>query len=62
MQGLSIILPAKNESAAIGATISGIRQHCPNAEVIVVNDGSTDSTATVAEAAGARHLPGPVRH
>lgn len=59
MQGLSIILPAKNESAAIGATISGIRQHCPNAEVIVVNDGSTDSTATVAEAAGARVVHHP---
>ncbi|MFI7867830.1 glycosyltransferase family 2 protein [Ectopseudomonas khazarica] len=59
MQGLSIILPAKNESAAIGATISGIRQHCPNAEVIVVSDGSTDSTATVAEAAGARVVHHP---
>ncbi|QFT20735.1 Undecaprenyl-phosphate mannosyltransferase [Pseudomonas sp. THAF187a] len=59
MQGLSIILPAKNESAAIGATVSGIRQHCPNAEVIVVNDGSTDSTATVAEAAGARVVHHP---
>jgi len=59
MQGLSIILPAKNESAAIGATVSGIRQHYPHAEVIVVNDGSTDSTATVAEAAGARVVHHP---
>ncbi|WP_417311584.1 glycosyltransferase family 2 protein [Ectopseudomonas khazarica] len=59
MQGLSIILPAKNESAAISATVSGIRQHYPNAEVIVVNDGSTDGTATVAEAAGARVVHHP---
>ncbi|WP_296277477.1 glycosyltransferase family 2 protein [Pseudomonas sp. UBA7530] len=59
MQGLSIILPAKNESAAIGATVSGIHQHCPHAEVIVVNDGSTDGTATVAEAAGARVVHHP---
>lgn len=56
---LSIILPAKNESAAIGATISSIRQHYPDAEVIVVNDGSTDSTAAVAEAAGAKVVHHP---
>lgn len=59
MQGLSIILPAKNESAAIGVTVSGIRQHYPDAEVIVVNDGSSDSTAEVAEAAGARVVHHP---
>src|SRR5690606_839443 len=51
---ISIVLPAKNESAAIGTTVSGICQHYPDAEVIVVIDGSTDHTAAVAEAAGAR--------
>lgn len=50
---LSIILPAKNEAAAIGITVAGICQNYPDAEVIVVNDGSTDNTADVAEAAGA---------
>lgn len=56
---ISIILPAKNEAAAIGATVTGIRQQYPDAEVIVVNDGSTDSTATVAEAAGAKVVHHP---
>ena len=56
---LSVVLPAKNQSAAINATVTGIRWHYPDAEVIVVNDGSTDSTAAVAEAAGARVLHHP---
>ncbi len=59
---ISIVLPAKNESAAIGATVASIRQHYPNTaavEVLVVNDGSTDNTAAVAQSAGARVLYHP---
>ncbi|HIQ45703.1 glycosyltransferase family 2 protein [Ectopseudomonas khazarica] len=56
---LSIVLPAKNEASAIGATVSGIRRFYPDAEVLVVNDGSTDNTAGVAEAAGARVVHHP---
>lgn len=56
---ISIILPAKNEAAAIGATVSSIRQHYPDAEVIVVNDGSTDSTAVIAQLAGAKVVHHP---
>ena len=50
---LSVILPAKNEAAAIGFTVEGIFKHHPGAEVIVVDDGSTDETAKIAAAAGA---------
>lgn len=56
---ISIILPAKNESAAIGATVAGIIALLPDAEVIVVNDGSTDNTLEVAETAGARVVTHP---
>ena len=51
---ISVVFPAKNESATIGTMVSRVRQHYPDVEVIVVNDGSTDNTAAVAEAAGAK--------
>lgn len=56
---ISIVLPAKNESAAIGQTLQKLRMQCANAEIIVVNDGSTDDTAAVAQAAGARVVHHP---
>ncbi|MDG9853620.1 glycosyltransferase family 2 protein [Pseudomonas nitroreducens] len=51
---VSVVLPAKNEAAAVGTTIRQIIALHPGVEVIVVNDGSTDETGAVAEAAGAR--------
>jgi len=56
---LSIVLPAKNEAAAIGMTLAKILAHLPDAEVLVVNDGSTDNTAQVAAAAGAKVVTHP---
>jgi glycosyltransferase involved in cell wall biosynthesis len=50
---ISIILPAYNEAATIGTVVSKIKMLYPNSEVIVVNDGSRDNTAEVAENAGA---------
>lgn len=57
---LSIIIPAYNESGAITATIEKIcALSLPRFEVIVVNDGSSDDTAAVAERAGAKVLSHP---
>ena len=50
---ISVVLPAKNEAAAVGVTVARIRKLLPQAEVLVVNDGSTDDTAAVAQADGA---------
>lgn len=56
---LSVVLPAKNEAAAVGETVSRIAQVCPDAEIIVVDDGSNDATRSVAESAGARVISHP---
>ena len=56
---VSVVLPAKNESGAIAATIKGIVKVLPEVEVIVVNDGSTDDTAQLAQAAGAKIVSHP---
>jgi glycosyltransferase involved in cell wall biosynthesis len=48
------IVPALNEAGSIESVIREIRAEDPDFEVLVVDDGSTDSTAAVAEAAGAR--------
>ncbi|WP_180170714.1 glycosyltransferase family 2 protein [Acinetobacter sp. YH12027] len=56
---ISIVLPAKNESAAIGQTLAQIQQLQLAHEIIVVNDGSTDQTKQVAETAGAKVVTHP---
>ena len=56
---ISIVLPAKNESAAIGQTLAQIQQLQLAHEIIVVNDGSTDQTKQVAESAGAKVVTHP---
>ena len=50
---LSIVIPAKDEAASIGAVVGKARAEYPQAEIIVVDDGSSDRTGEVAERAGA---------
>jgi len=51
---LSVVIPAYNEAARLGNTIRAVvdylRQNAPDAEVIVVDDGSSDETAELARA------------
>jgi glycosyltransferase involved in cell wall biosynthesis len=53
------IVPAYNEERTIDAVVQAIRQDAPGFEVLVVDDGSTDRTARLAEAAGAEVLVHP---
>src|SRR3546814_10530260 len=56
---LSVILPAKNEAEGLRQTLPRLRAAQPEAELIVVDDGSIDDTAEVAAAHGARVLSSP---
>jgi glycosyltransferase involved in cell wall biosynthesis len=56
---LLIIVPAFNEEASIRRVIEEVLEVMPGVPVLVIDDCSADSTASVAEAAGAQvlHLP-----
>lgn len=58
---MTIVIPAHNEEGAIGNVLSALFGALPAAvaEVIVIDDGSTDRTAEIAEAAGARVIRQP---
>jgi glycosyltransferase involved in cell wall biosynthesis len=53
------ILPAYNEEASVGSVIRELRAVEPEFELLVIDDGSSDRTAAVAEAAGARVITLP---
>ncbi len=44
---ISIVLPAKNEAAALADLLPRLRQAQPDAEILVVDDGSSDATAAL---------------
>ena len=46
-KSFSIIIPAKNEQSSLMKILPKIRQNLPDAEIIVVNDGSSDNTNDV---------------
>ncbi len=50
---LSVIIPTLNEERHIASTMARVGEQFPNAEIIVADGGSTDSTVTIADSLGA---------
>jgi biofilm PGA synthesis N-glycosyltransferase PgaC len=59
--GVTVLVPAYNEASTIADTLESLKaQTVPPAEIIVIDDCSTDETAEVARAHGARVMRPPV--
>jgi len=54
MEPFSVVIPACNEAGAIGSVIQDVRSLGLNADIVVVDDGSTDNTGEIARSSGAR--------
>ena len=59
MSGRVIVIPAYQEEARLGAVLEAVANANLGCEVVVVDDGSRDATATVAARGGARVLRHP---
>jgi glycosyltransferase involved in cell wall biosynthesis len=58
--GVLIVIPAYNEQARVGAVVAGVLRVLPGADVLVVDDGSSDDTSQAARRAGAAVIRLPV--
>ena len=53
---IAVLIPAFREARHIAAVVREIRDYCPGADIVVIDDGSPDPTAQAAADAGATVL------
>ena len=56
---ISVVMPARNEARSLGAVLPKLRTVVPDAEIIVVDDGSTDATSAICAAHDIRCISHP---
>lgn len=54
------IIPAYNEEECLEATVTNLKDVCPQVDYLVVNDGSTDGTRRICERNGFSHVSLPI--
>lgn len=61
MKKIALLLPCYNEELTIGKVIADFRRVLPEAEIFVYDNNSTDKSAEIAAAAGAKVVPVPMQ-
>ena len=55
----SIVIPARNEEAGLSRLLPNLKSSFPQAEILIVDDGSTDRTPEIARQHGAQVVQHP---
>ncbi len=58
LSDLTVLIPARDEGGVIGRTLAGLREQGTGLQVVVIDDQSSDATATLARVAGADVIDG----
>lgn len=59
VEKILVVIPAYNEEASLGSVVEEVKKYLPKADILVVNDGSSDSTSSEARIKGALVLDLP---
>jgi glycosyltransferase involved in cell wall biosynthesis len=59
--GIAVVIPCRDEALTIGKVVADMKAALPGAEIIVFDNASSDRTAEIARASGARVIASPRR-